>query len=217
MDIKPRMKNIKGEKFGRWTVMEYSRQNPQKAAMWKCKCECDTVRDVRATVLITGRSKSCGCLGRENAAKVTTTHGHTRGNRCSRLYNIYSSMKGRCLNPNVTNYHRYGGRGIKVCEEWINSFESFCDWALANGYTDELTIDRINNDGNYEPGNCRWATRKEQVQNRRNTRRDVIEGESLVVDQISKKYSLKYPTVSTRFHRGDRGKRLIRPVWGKSV
>lgn len=126
------------------------------------KCFCGNKFKACAYDVKNGDTKSCGCY--QKTFHSSTTHGLTN----SRIYKAWQNMKNRCYNKNVKKFERYGGRGIKVCNEWLNDFEAFYDWAMTNGYNDNLTIDRINNDGNYESSNCRWTTKAIQA---RNTRR----------------------------------------------
>lgn len=147
------------------TVVEQA-ESRKGQTYWKCKCDCGKLTEVNARDLKNRHSKSCGCNRLTNANRAKTTHGKTRGKanakgRVPRIYNIWSGMKARCNNPNNPAYYRYGGRGIKVCMEWENSFGAFYAWAMAHGYTDELTIDRINNDRGYSPDNCQWVTLSE--------------------------------------------------------
>lgn len=150
------------EKFGRWTVIKKAYPH------WQCRCDCGTVSEILPQNLKTGGSKSCGCLRKELLSVSKTRHGHAKKDRDQRTYIIWSSMRSRCNNPKVKCYSRYGGRGISICEEW-NAYEEFFKWASANGYSDNLELDRIDNDGNYSPDNCRWVTHKENSMNRRST------------------------------------------------
>ncbi|WP_097026146.1 hypothetical protein [Clostridium peptidivorans] len=154
--------NIIGKKYGYWTVIKRSK-NINGRSTWVCECKCGNRKIVKLHDLRNGRSKSCGCLRKETTSKNFKTHNLTN----HRLFSIWSCMKTRCYNPNATNYERYGARGIRICDEWLNDFMNFYNWSMGNGYKDDLTIDRINNDGNYESSNCRWATIEQQANNKR--------------------------------------------------
>ena len=160
-----------GDKLFRLTIDEIFSDKECKQNVTKIKytCECGKKGITKLTWVKSGKIKSCGCWKADKARETCIAKNTTHNMSYSRLYSIYNSMKAKCTYESATGYHNYGGRGIKVCDEWFQSFENFRDWALANGYTDVLTIDRINSDGNYEPSNCRWATMTEQ----RNNMKDV--------------------------------------------
>lgn len=148
-----------GEKFGRLTVI--SRNTKEKK--WTCICECGNTVSVIASNLNKGNTKSCGCLQRD----IRSITGKKHGMEGTKIYHVWKSMKQRCFNSNHKSFKYYGGRGITVCDEWKNDFQAFYDWAMANGYKEGLTIDRIDANGNYEPSNCEWVTQKQNNSHRR--------------------------------------------------
>lgn len=157
-----KLKDLTGQKFGKLTVIERTK-NQGKHTVWVCKCECGNIKIIRGSSLTSKNTLSCGCLVKDKVKKMFTKHNNSN----TRLYKIWANIKSRCLNPKVNNYCNYGGRGIKICEEWL-LYENFYKWANCNNYSDILQIDRIDVNGNYEPNNCRWVTPKEQSNNKRN-------------------------------------------------
>ena len=157
-----RLIDLTGQRFGRLTVIERAYVDKDKFIRWKCQCDCGQICYVRGYPMRQGTIRSCGCLEKENLKKLSQRHTH--GYSKLPVYRVWKEMRKRCSNPNDKRYKRYGGRGIKVCDEW-QSAQAFVEWAFANGYKHGLTIDRIDNDGDYCPTNCRWVTAKANSRN----------------------------------------------------
>lgn len=193
-------KDLTGKKFNRLTALKIDRIESGKT-YWLCKCDCGNTCSVLTNRLTSGHTQSCGCIKKENIGNLNKSHNKAG----TRIYRIYSQMKGRCYRKTHPSYDRWGGRGIKVCDEWLgeNGFQNFYDWSMKNGYAEELTIDRIDNDGNYEPSNCRWTTNKIQSNNRRSSRYIDVDGEKMTVALFSEKYDIKSKSFITR--RLDKG------------
>lgn len=201
--------SLEGMRFGKLTVLTKSPEKRGRASTWVCQCDCGKItHPIIANKLLHGRTRSCGCLRGDFVRERFVTHGLTN----THLYGTWHNMKNRCLNPRVERYKDYGGRGIKVCDEWLNDFQAFYDWAMANGYHEDLSIDRIDANGNYEPNNCRWVDMKTQANNKRNNFLVEINGESKTIGEWSRITGVGYSTICQRYRRGDRGEALIREV-----
>lgn len=190
-------KNLVGNKYNRFTVIDSTNETNYDGKLWLCKCECGTIKKIAARSLVGGRIKSCGCLLKEKAISTHTKHGDYK----SRLYQIWEGMKRRCNNPKFKNYADYGGRGIRVCDEW-NDFITFKKWATSNGYKDDLTLERKDVNGNYDPTNCKWATRTEQQRNRRSNFNITIDGVTKTLAEWCEITGIKRATVNWRRKRG---------------
>lgn len=199
--IKPthaRFQDLTGWQFGRLAVEEFFSRN-NNITYWKCRCECGAAIVVRSGNLKQGKSKSCGCLRQEITSSRFTKHGYTVGGKPAE-YIAWKCMTQRCRDINNKSYHRYGGRGITVCDRWLNSFENF--YADMGGRpTDKHSIERIDNEKNYTPDNCKWATKKEQNRNTATNRRLTYRGEMLTVSEWTEKLGLGRGTICARIDR----------------
>lgn len=207
-----------GKKIGRWTVTAAAAayiqpSNGKARKRWLCLCECGNERVVHEQSLTGGGSQSCGCLSKEMTAARRRKHGHTTGRKPSPTYRSWSEMLARCDNPNSGIYEYYGGRGIKVCDRW-RSFENFLsdmgERPARRGL--RYSIERIDNDGNYEPGNCRWATRKEQARNRRSTRVVIVNGSQMSLAEAAENARVPYYLAHQRLAAGWTVERALEPV-----
>jgi len=195
--------DLYGQKFGRLTVLELHHTEQKYDSHGKkdglkyfylCKCDCGNEKIIARNDLRFGNVNSCGCLKSELSIQRATTHGLGK----HRLYKIYHNMLNRCNNSNVKCYNNYGGRGIKVCNEWQENFLNFYNWAVNNGYDDSLSIDRINVNGNYEPSNCQWVTLKKQASNKRNNHLLEYNGKTLTLAEWSRITGIQAATIRRR-------------------
>ena len=185
---------LTGKKFGRWTVVSEAGRGKRRAVTWLCRCECGTQKVISGNNLRSGNTKSCGCLSQELSSRRNRTHGMYG----TPVYKVWIRMRNRCNNPNNTAYKDYGGRGIKVCTRW-DSFETF--YADMGERPKGLTIERIDNNGSYEPTNCKWATTTEQHRNTRTNRMIKYGGESKCVSAWAEELGIKYSILYGRLNR----------------
>ena len=187
---------ITGQKFGMFTVLGRA-ENRGKNTAWKCVCECGNEKDVLTYNLISGKSKSCGCARITTLKRVMTKH----GGRKTRIYGIFKGMCARCYNDHNPAYHYYGGKGVKICDEWKNDFAKFREWSFENGYDETSSIDRINPNGGYCPENCRWVSPQKQQNNKLNSAFLTIDGEKLTICEWAEKTNTNKQTLHSKFHR----------------
>lgn len=188
------IKDITGQRFARLLVLKFIKTDNKRRSLWKCQCDCGKKLIVPKNNLISGNTKSCGCYALDTITK------HNKSN--SRLFRVWAGIKQRCLNPNASEYRNYGGRGITICDEWLD-FECFYDWAINNGFVEESpkhknTIDRIDVNGNYEPGNCRFVDMKTQSNNTRRNRYITFNENTLTISQWAEKLGINRRTLEAR-------------------
>lgn len=215
------MKNydITGQTFGHWTVIRKDDPHPGcRNSYWICRCVCGTERSVNRSTLVNGRSSSCGCVPSDKRKGINMTHGMSR----TRLFHEWTSMRRRCSNPNGKCAKNYCLKGITVCEEW-NKFELFRDWAFANGYSDSMTIDRIDNDKGYSPDNCRWVPFANQARNKTNNRIVEYNGEKWCLRTLCTHLGFPYKTAHRRYMSALRAgkpiniEKLFEPVHSEKI
>ena len=195
--------DVTGMRFGKLVAQKYLGltqvcADGRKAATWHCLCDCGAEVDVPYRSLKTGHTKSCGCYQIDVQRARKTTHGLSK----TRLYKTYLNMRARCNTPSASEYDRYGGRGIQVCSEWEESFEAFYNWSIQNGYSDELTIDRIDNDGPYSPDNCRWTTCAIQNRNKSDVHWFDFHGELLPLTDVATRLGVSPNGIRHHLNRG---------------
>lgn len=200
-------KDLTGQKFGMLTAISFTgKKNKNGAHIWNCICECGTQTIASTAELTSGHKQTCGNHSRKQNYISKGT----------RLYRLWQNMKNRCYWEKDKSFANYGGRGIQVCPEWRNGFSVFREWALSSGYQENLTLDRINVNGNYEPSNCRWATAKEQQNNKRNNRNLEFNGEVHTVTEWAQIIGIKRETLYRRLNVGwPIEKALKTPLRGK--
>lgn len=189
-----KFKDLTGQKFGRLTVLYKLHNYHKKEIYWLCICDCGNITETRGSTLRNESAKSCGCYMKE----IVTKHGKSN----TRLHKTWSMIKDRCYNKHNNRYPIYGGRGIVVCDEWKHDFEAFHDWAIENDYRDDLTIDRIDVNGNYEPNNCRWATPKQQARNTTRNRNITYNGETYCISEWADILGINANTIRSRLNYG---------------
>jgi len=190
-----------GQKIGRLTFVKPNGRDRFGHLLWLVKCDCGKTLTRLGSSIVGGRISSCGCLFREVLLRTHSTHRHSFGGRITQEYRAWTNMKQRCLNPKSLNFVNYGGRGIKVCDKWIHSFENFFQ-DMGPKPSAVFSIERINNNGNYEPSNCKWASRREQNINRRNTGFFTALGQSKTIRQWSELTGLPIGTIRSRIKHG---------------
>ncbi|HGO1685087.1 TPA: hypothetical protein ACK0FJ_002175 [Staphylococcus aureus] len=193
----------KGDKYNRLTALKEVDKRK-----WLFQCTCGNKKIISKYDVQKGHTQSCGCLHKENVSKAKKNHGDTD----SRLYYIWENMRKRCYKPNSDRYKNYGARGITICDEWKNDYSNFYKWSYNNGYNDNLTIERIDINGNYEPKNCTWITIEEQAKNRSSSKWVYLDGIKYSPHELENIYKIPIKTIYARIARGDKGYAVVRPL-----
>ena len=188
-----------GDKFGRLTVLSIRKNGQRKFCT--CKCECGIVKEVRSDSLVGGKTTSCGCFNREIVSSIFSRGGFSN----TRLYQTWENMKARCLNPNHPRFKDYGARGISVCEDWIEDFSAFRNWAISNGWNEyheknEISLDRIDVNGDYTPENCRWADYNTQQNNKTVSVRWDYKGTKYTLVELSETFNINIMALRSRLY-----------------
>lgn len=205
-----KLHDLTGQRFGKLTVIKRAEENTKHGrAQWICKCDCGNETITSGNFLLRGHTKSCGCAVKDN--KTFYKHGLSK----TRIHYIWRAMKDRCYNPSNSHYYLYGNRGIAICDEWLNDFVSFYNWSMENGYSDNLTIDRIDNDKNYSPENCRWTTEIIQSNNKRNNKLFTYKGETKSLAEWCRILGVKYGDVQNRLNHGYSFEESVSPNFKK--
>lgn len=190
--------DLTGKRFGKLVAIKRGedelRKDGRHNSTFICQCDCGNIVRVVSSRLKSGNTQSCGCLHKQKTSEINKSHGM----RNTRIYGIWCRMKQRCYNPNSIDYKEYGGRGISVAEEWKNSFENFMEWSMISGYSDNLTIDRKDNERGYSPDNCQWVSRSIQSNNKRNNRKISFNGKIQNISEWAKETGISRATIAKR-------------------
>lgn len=208
--------DLTGQKFGLLSVVDRAENDKFGKTQWLCCCDCGSRKVIAGASLKRGLTNSCGCIRKQVMKKRQTKHGFSKKER---LYGIWLGIKSRCLNKNEPAYKGYGGRGITICDEWLNDYLAFRNWSLANGYKNNITIDRKDNNGNYEPSNCRWTTQKIQANNTRTNHLITLDGKTRTLSEWSEDVGIKRETIAMRLRLGWSNKEAlsIKPKYGSKI
>ena len=193
--------DLTGQIFGKLTVISFDHTGKDGHSFWLCQCICGKRTIVAFSNLKQGVTLSCGCLRKAKLAAMSSTHGDSRAGKRKRLYRIWMGLRCRCNNTHSKDYNLYGGRGVTVCDAW-NNYENFRNWALANNYKDNLSIDRIDPNGGYTPENCRWVINQVQANNKRNNMKITAFGETRTASEWGRLLGIQSPTIRLRIHHG---------------
>jgi len=193
--------DISGQRFGRLLVLKRDTSNLGKWSFWLCQCDCGNIVSVKGDRLKRGLTSSCGCFRKESFTKMLTKHGMSN----TKIYRVWQGMKERCYSEKHKSFNYYGGRGITVCDEWMDKelgFIAFYEWSISNGYSEGLTLDRSDNEGNYEPSNCKWTTRLEQGSNMRSNINILFNGEEKTLTEWSRELGIGRWSLKNRYDKG---------------
>ncbi len=194
----PKIVDLTGQRFGRLLVLHMEEKRAKNGMkIYHCLCDCGKEHYVTTNNLLNGSTNSCGCYRKEYVADKNYVHGKSK----TRLHGIWRGIKDRCLNQNNSRFNLYGGRGITICKEWKDDFQAFYDWSMKNGYADNLSIDRIDVNGNYEPSNCRWADDKTQANNKTTSVLLTMNGETHTISEWAGIVGIDRKTISDRITR----------------
>ena len=214
-------KNRTGLIYGRLTAIKYLYTDKRRKAVWLCKCKCGNIVEVSSDKLTTGNTKSCGCLhsdlGKERIKQLVYSNTKYKKPYEKQIMIIFNQMKTRCYNKKCKAYKNYGGRGIKISDKWLKKPSNFYNWAINNGYKENLSIDRINVNGNYEPQNCRWITNLQQQNNKRNNKYIEFNGEKKTYSEWSRILNIPTATISDRVRRGFTVEKILNTNYKKRV